>query len=139
MLSVAAAEMELNEQISFPFASPELIPYLHPQRKMVHMEALMDVSLDGWAQGCFLHEMGTCALPDWHETFFPVDAIVQGEGLTNAERMAVYVPAMQAEHQKLVSRLSVLHLEVHSYQKKTKVSTCTGPCPIVSSIVACQQ
>ena len=106
ILSDAAAEMELNEQISIPFAPPELIPYLHPQRKMVHMEACMDVSLDGWAEGCFLHEMGTCALPDWHETFFPVEAIVQGEGLTRAERMAIYVPAMQAEHQKQVSRLS---------------------------------
>ncbi len=139
MLSVAAAEMELNEQISIPFAPPELIPYLHPQRKMVHIEAWMDVSLDGWAQGCFLHEMSTCALPNWHETFFPVEAIVQGEGLTHAERMAIYVPAMQAEHQKLVSRLSVVHLEVSSYQKKTKVSICTWSCPVESSIVACQQ
>ena len=99
-LCTVLAELELNRQCTLPSASPQLLPYLHPQKKMVHME---DISNDGWAAGCFLHEMITCVIPDWGETFFPVDAIVQAQQLPEDERMAAYVPAMQREHRKLVS------------------------------------
>ena len=102
-LCAVLAELELNRQCTLPMASPQLLPYLHPDNKMVHMD---DISNDAWAAGCFLHEMITCATPDWGETFFPVDAVVQAQQLPEAERMAAIVPAMQGEHRKLVSAYS---------------------------------
>ena len=100
ILCTVLAELELNRQCTLPLASPQLLPYLHPDKKMVHLD---DISNDGWAAGCFLHEMITCVNPEWHETFFPFDAVTQAHQLPPDQRMAVYVPAIQSEHSKMVS------------------------------------
>ena len=99
-LCIVLAELELNRQCTLPMASPQLLPYLHPDQKMVHMN---DISNDAWAAGCFLHEMITSVNPEWDETFFPFDAVTQACQLPPDERMAVYVPAIQREQRKMVS------------------------------------
>lgn len=109
------AEMELNKQNSLPFVSPQLIPYLQPDVKMVHMTASVDVSNDLWANGCFIHEMISCVNPVWHETFYPAAAIAQARGLSAMQQKAMFAAALQREHHKLVSStpMSLVASQLH--------------------------
>ena len=57
-----------------------------------------NIANNGWAQGCFFHQMITCMNHEWHETSFPWEALVHAQVLPSAERIAILVPAMQKEH-----------------------------------------
>ena len=121
-----AAEVELNKQTSLPFASPQLIPYLQHDVKMVHMTASVDVSKDLWAKGCFIHEMLSCVNPVWHETFYPEAAMAQVRGLSAVQQKAVFAPALQREHHKLVSSrpMSLVASQLHQIHTCSVASIC---------------